>query len=118
MSENFQKVKRKMIKEMAATDQHTPESWASIMQNAASRCITTQDQKDFFRFILNPNDSWDVPEPTFHAVDTNEKIVIQHLERMTISGEDEKETEIMFENDVKIVGGTTFIKVKPVKCKS
>ncbi len=119
MSPNFEKVKRKMIQDMKECPQHTQKNWADIMLRAARRCQTDVDQKDFFKYILNPNDSWDVPEPSFMRIETESDVCINTLQTMSIKVDgEEKESEIEFHNDIKTVGGTTFIQVKPVECKS
>lgn len=109
-----------MIKEMGATQQHTPESWCDIMHRAASRCITDDDQHDFIRYMLNPDESWDIPDPTFLKVDPNQDVLINEIERMTITEDDEKQSEkiIMHRNQVKTVGGKTYIVSTPIKCTS
>ena len=121
MSANFEKVKRKMILDMAGTTQHTQQSWADIMLRAARRCHTDEDQQDFFRFVLNPNDSWDVQEPTFHTIDSESDVLIQTIQTMTVKdSEEEKQSDvdIKLENTIHTNGGTTYINVKPVKCTS
>ena len=65
MSTNFLKVKRKMLQEIAETPMHTGKSWADIMLRAAGRCRSDEDQKNFMRFILNPDDSFDIPENVY-----------------------------------------------------
>ena len=111
MSDNFLKVKRKLIQDMQSAQSHTQASWADIMLKAAERCKSDEDQKDFFRFILNPNDSWDVPEPTFKNI-TDEDILIQRIERLTIHDpEEEKDSEITLHNNIHTNGKTTYISV-------
>ena len=121
MSTNFLKVKRKMLQEIAETPMHTGKSWADIMLRAAGRCRSDEDQKDFMRFILNPDDSFDIPEPTFMDCDTTADVLIQKVQSMKIiDTEEEKECEVEIElqNEIVTNGGTTFIKVTPVKCTS
>ena len=121
MSTNFEKVKRKMIDEMKNTTQHTQASWADIMLRAARRCQTDEDQKDFLRFVLNPNDTWDVPEPVFQPIDSEGDVIIQKMQSMTVKdNEEEKQSEvdIKLENTIHTNGGTTYIIAKPVECKS
>ena len=119
MSENFQKVKRKLMKSMNGTSRHTPHSWADIMLKAAERCVTSEDQKDFYRFILNPDDSWDVEDPTFIDVDQSDPICLHTMERMTIfSEDDEKHEEVILRNTIKVNGGITYISTIQEECKS
>ena len=121
MSANFLKVRRKMQQEIKECPAHTQKSWADIMLRAAHRCRSDEDQKDFMRYILNPNDSWDVPEPTFMTIDTQPDVILRTVQSMTIKeSEEEKECEIEVElqNEITTNGGTTFIKVTPIKCES
>ena len=123
MSANFEKVKRKMIADMENTTQHTQASWADILLKAARRCHTDEDQKDFYRFVLNPNESWDVPEPTFHTIDSESDVLIQKTQTMTITDHEEEkqsDVDIKLENTIHTNGGTTYITVKPtrVECTS
>ena len=121
MSQNFRKVKRKMIQDIKDCAQHSQQNWADIMLRAARRCKTDEDQKEFFKFVLNPADSWDVQEPTFMNLVPSEEVNINTVQSMFISEtDDEKEshTKIVMHNDVTTVGGTTYITVKPVECKS
>jgi len=117
MSTNFQKVKRKLLEDMKNTSQHTQKSWCDIMLRAANRCTTDDDQKDFFRFILNPNDSWDVTEPVFETIDPSKDVLIQKFQSMQLK-EEEKQSDIQLENVVHTNGGTTYINVRQVECKS
>ena len=119
MSDNFQKVKRKLMKSMQGTSRHTPQSWADIMLQAAERCVTEEDQKAFYKFILNPDDMWDVEDPTFIDVNTSEPIVLNTMERMSIRSEDdEKNEEIIMRNKIKVNGGITYISSIPEECTS
>ena len=121
MSANFLKVKRKMIADMAGTPQHNQQSWADIMLRAARRCHTDEDQKDFFRFVLNPNDSWDVQEPVFQSIDSESDVLLHTIQTMTVQDPEEEkhaDIDIKLENTIHTNGGTTYIMVKPVKCKS
>lgn len=117
MSQNFLKVKRKLIADMKNTPFHTQKSWCDIMLKAASRCNSDQDQKDFFRFILNPDDSWDIAEPTFMTVDSEAEILIKSVETLplvnTDDENDEKQTEYTVENTIRTNGNTTYITVTP-----
>ena len=119
MSQNFNKVRRKMIKDIQDCAQHSQTNWADIMLRAARRCKTDEDQKDFFKFVLNPADSWDVTEPTFMNIEPHTEVLINTVQSMSISEtDDEKDNDIVMHNDVSTVGGTTYITVKPVECKS
>jgi len=123
MSANFEKVKRKLIADMAGTTQHTQESWADIMLRAARRCHTDEDQQDFFRFVLNPNESWEIQETTFMPIDSEPDVLIQKIQTMKVTNSEEEkqsEVEIKLENSIHTNGGTTFITVKPtqVECTS
>ena len=121
MSANFEKVKRKLIADMAGTTQHTQESWADIMLRAARRCHTDEDQQDFFRFVLNPNESWEIQETTFMPIDSEPDVLIQKIQTMKVTNSEEEkqsEVEIKLENSIHTNGGTTFITVRPVECTS
>ena len=110
MSKNFERVKRKLIKELSDPANQTQAGWCDIMLKAAQRCRTDDDQKDFFRFVLNPSDEFDIPEPTFMKVDTDQKILIEPLQRIKIS-DDEKDgkDDVILKNVATTNGGTTFI---------
>jgi len=121
MSQNFQKVKRKLIADMENTPFHTQQSWCDIMLKAANRCISDADQKDFFRFVLNPNDSWDVTEPTFMPVAPEKEIKINTIDTFQISEvEDEKESmgTVTVQNKIHTNGKITYITSTPAVCKS
>ena len=117
MSQNFQKVKRKLQADMANTPFHTQKSWCDIMLKAASRCNSDEDQKDFFRYILNPNDSWDITEPTFMNVNPEADILIKSVETIpqvqADNDNDEKQSEQTVKNSVRTNGNTTYITVTP-----
>ena len=121
MSQNFQKVKRKLQADMANTPFHTQKSWCDIMLKAASRCISDADQKDFYRYILNPDDSWDIQEPTFGSVDPDQEIKIQTTEKYNIKREDDEKTStetVTTHNQIHTNGRTTYITATPVVCTS
>ena len=117
MSKNFERVKRKMMADMADTSNHTQMGWAHIMLKAAERCRTDEDQKAFFSYIVNPNDEVDVPEPVFMEVDTTEPVMIDTFQSMSVV-DDEKMATVEFENVVHTNGGTTYIASTQVECTS
>ena len=88
------------------------------MLRAASRCKTVDDQKEFFKFVLNPHDTYDIPEPTFNVLDTpnDDDIVIKKIERMRVSVVDDEKDGIVdmeLENTEYRNGLTSYILVKP-----
>ena len=89
--------------------------WAKCMLRAAKRCTTKEDQEDLFRFILNPDDTFDICEPTFMSVDTTDDTIIQKFQSMKI-GDDEKKEDIEFENVIDHNGATCYIKTVPLGC--
>ena len=106
---------------MNGTNQHTQISWAQIMLRAAKRCETDEDQKDFLRFVLNPEETWDVPEPVFKPINSEADVLIQKMQTLTVKDtEEEKQSEvnIKLENTIHTNGGTTYIVAKPIECKS
>ena len=112
MSKNFLRVKRKLVEEMEGTANHTQESWAQIMLRAAERCITDEDQKDFYRFVLNPSDAWDVTEPTFVSVVPTPNVLIKSFDTINVSSdEDEKECTVTLKNNVHTEGKIAYIHV-------
>ncbi len=116
MSQNFLKVKRKLIADMENTPFHTQKSWCDIMLKAANRCTSDEDQKEFFRFILNPNDSWDVQEPTFMEVTPGKDIILNSTDTITVvEEEDEKQSTetLTVKNSIHTNGNTTYITVTP-----
>ena len=117
MSSNFAKVKRNMLREINESHSHSQQSWAEIMLRGASRCTTVEDQKEFFKFVLNPHDTYDVPEPTFTVLDTPDEtdVLIPKLQRMIISSDDEKNGTVDMELETTEYrnGLTSYILVTP-----
>ena len=115
MSDNFLKVKRKMIQAMKGVRCHTQATWSQIMLEASSRCITNEDQRSFFNYINNPDDSWDIPEIQFETIVPNDKpICIPLSSRMN----DDEKSDGMLHNVVKTEGGICYILSTPEECRS
>ena len=113
MSRNFERVKKKLILDMEDASSHSQEGWANIMLKAARRCTSEEDQKDFFRYILNPDDSFDIPEPVFMEIDTNPKeTLIESFYTLKVQDE-EKERDVEMRNTVYTNGNTTYITTTP-----
>ena len=116
MSSYFQRVKAKMVKEIASIDSHTPESWADIMIRNSAYLKTDADQESFFNWILNPSDSLDFKPPVYKTIDPDQDIIIEKLQRMTIKDtDDEKSCDMEIDMDVEEHrnGLTSYIVVKP-----
>ena len=65
MSSNFERVKRDILKEMHCAPYHTASSWADIMLRNTAYLTTEDDQKEFWKWSLNPSDLRDQPEMKF-----------------------------------------------------
>jgi len=121
MSQRFLRVKAKMQKEIDSHSSHTPESWADIMLRNSALLTTDEDQESFFKWILNPADSFDAVAPTFKTIDPTQSIIIPKTQVCTIIDEgDEKQCEREIELDVEEHrnGLTSYILVKPRVCTS
>jgi len=112
MSKNFERVKRRLIADLKDEANHTQAGWCDIMLKAARRCRTHEDQKDFFRFILNPNDEFDIPEPQFMDVDTDQQVLIQPFDKIETDDEKEARKDCLMKNTCHTKGGTTFIQTE------
>mgnify|MGYP003707644469 FL=1 len=115
MSENFLRVKRDILADMAGISHHTQESWAKIMLEHTAFLKTEEDQKSFWNFILNPNDDRKYNAPTFIAYNS-EEVVIPEFQTIQIKDkDDEKFEEITLKNEEYRNGLTSYIKVTPVE---
>ena len=117
MSKNFLRVKRDILRDMKETAHHTQESWANIMLQHTQYLTTTEDQKSFWNFILNPNDERDYVAPKFDTYDSAD-VVIEKYQKMSVVEEgDEKmeEVEITLENTQHREGMTVYIHTKQVE---
>ena len=117
MSKNFLQFKKDVLKDIASVQSHTPESWADIMLKNIRYLDTIEDQKDFWRWILNPAEERGAPEIKFRDIEPVENVLINKFEKLTISSEeDEKQmdVDITMENVVVTNGLTTYIKTTPV----
>ena len=115
MSANFQRVKRDMMEQMSGSHQ-TQESWAQIMLENTKYIQTTEDQKSFWNWILNPSDSREYKEPVFTTYDPT-VVVTEKISKLTVvDEEDEKQTDrvVLLRNDVTRNGLTDTIVVTPV----
>ena len=116
-SQHFEKVKRKFIQELKETQNHSQMSWCHTMLRAAERCQSDDDQKDFFRFILNPDDSFDVQDPVFMEIDSTKDVLIDGVQQISVKecdDEKERDTVVCMANEVHTNGKTTYIKSSPI----
>lgn len=105
MSSYFQKVKARMIAEINSSGAQTPDSWADTMLRYACRMNTDEDQESFLTWIMNPNDSLDVPVPKFETIKPVQHIKIQAVQTV---GDD-----VVLDVISKRNGFTEYILVKP-----
>ena len=116
MSQHFNRVKKKMEREIASLSYHTPESWSDIMLRNTSLLQTDEDQEAFFNWILNPSDSMDYKPPEFKTVNPNEPVKIQTFHQFNVTeNDDEKEceVEVACTVDHQLNGMTSYLSVKP-----
>jgi len=106
MSKNFERVKRNIIEEMKSIRSHDGESWARIMLTNSSRLTSEEDQKDFFRWILDPTDERDdkLEFCTYKPVET-----IPTAFSVQVDEGDEKSKTVECTNHVVKNGYTMFI---------
>ena len=115
MTENFLRVKRDILADMAGISHHTQESWAKIMLEHTAFLKTEEDQKSFWNFILNPKDDRKYTAPTFLTYNS-EEVVIPEFQTIQIKDtDDEKMEEITLKNEEYRNGLTSYIKVTPVE---
>ena len=109
----FERVKRNILRDMAGSKTHTSESWANIMLTHTNRLTDVKEQKKFWAWIQNPEDSEDIVDP---IIETFEKHVEDIPSEVTVSYQhenDEKAQEIVLENTVERNGMAVFIKTVP-----
>ena len=115
MSENFLRVKKDILADMAGISHHPQESWAKIMLEHTAFLKTEEDQKSFWNFILNPNDDRKYEAPTFMAY-KSEEVVIPEFQTIQIKDtDDEKMEEITLKNEEYRNGLTSYINVTQVE---
>ena len=109
----FEKVKRNILEDMERTGYHTPESWANILLTNTCRLTDDEEQKKFWRWLMNPEDE-DRPEMEFESVDPARVINIpEHTMLRTSIMEDEKEEpqeDIDYCQITTQQGGTCYIR--------
>ena len=111
----FERVKKDILLEMSGTQYHSGMTWADIMLRNSSRLVTLDDQKLFWKFLLDPEDQNDI-KMSYDEVDPN-AIVVSKGFTMTVTNEnDEKEDtmEVQYENTVYREGLVSYIETKPV----
>ena len=77
------RVKRDITREMESQQTHTGSSWADIMLRHSSKLQKTEDQKEFWKWLLDPNEEQDI-EMTFAEIDP-QKIVFEGIARFGCS---------------------------------
>ena len=116
----FERCKRNILRDMAASKTHTADSWARIMLENTARLTNVEDQRKFWEFISNPYDVEDIPAP---VVQKMEHIKIDQPRQYTapaIKHDDEKESkeEVVIVNEYFRNGATLHIRSKPVNTNS
>ena len=119
----FEKVRRRMEKDIAAIQVHTAESWARILLTNAAKLKDEKEQAKFWEYLTNPEEE-DLEPPTLVSCGAPE--LVPHRVTVTVSrgptlraGEvqdecDEKSCEIELEYKFERNGMTLICRTKPV----
>ena len=110
----FEKVKRRMEKDIAAIQVHTAESWARILLTNAAKLKDEKEQAKFWEYLTNPEEE-DLEPPTLVSCGAPE--LVPHRVTVTVKDEcDEKsgDCEIELENTFERNGMTLICRTKPV----
>ena len=104
------RVKRDITREMESQQTHTGSSWADIMLRHSSKLQKTEDQKEFWKWLLDPNEEQDI-EMTFAEIDPPK---IEVVKEYTVKTDDEKTEDVPMVNVVHREGFISYIVSKPV----
>ena len=89
----FERAKRNILRDMAASSCHTAESWAHIMLKNTARLHNVEDQKKFWSFLTNPEDDEDIPMPTVAVMQDQKEDLPDAVMVETPDGDVEMERE-------------------------
>jgi hypothetical protein len=109
-----------MLRDMAGSKTHTAESWANIMLKNTSRLTDVNEQEKFWRFMSNPQDEEDIPDPVCQPMEHKR---IEEPEQYTTTyvdhGEEKQcEEKIKIHNEYFRNGQAVYIRSKPSKATS
>ena len=109
-----ERVKRDIRKEIREIPTHTGASWSDIILRNATRLTTLEDQKEFWRFLLDPEDEQDL-NLTFKEIDPD-NIKIRETYDVKVQTDDEKDSgeTVTFENVVQQNGLVSYILSRPL----
>ena len=66
----FERVKKRILKDMAASTTHNAESWVNIMLRNTALLTNVEEQKKFWEFIQNPEED-ERPPPQIDVFETH-----------------------------------------------
>ena len=110
-----------MLRDMAGSKTHTAESWARILLNNTARLTDIKEQEKFWRFLSNPNDDEDIPDPVctpmVHSKIEEPK---QYTTSFNTNPQEEKsnEEEVKIDNEYFRNGHALYIRSIPVNTDS
>ena len=107
MSQNFERVKRDILKDMKELSYISGDAWADILLKHSKYCESDADQISFWNFILNPSDSRDFETPKY--------ITSPEILEMTYTPQNVVSNKVKLENEYHQEGGTVFMKTIPVE---
>ena len=110
------RVKRDIMREIDSQQTHTGASWADIMLRHSSRLQKTGDQKEFWAWLLDPNEEKESDEMTFTEVDPNKIELRTEYTVPSCNTDDEKSdiVQVQMTNEIHREGFVTYIRSKPV----
>ena len=116
----FERCKRNILRDMAASKTHTADSWARIMLENTSRLTKIEDQRKFWEFLSNPYDVEDIPAPVVEQMDHMKIAQPRQYTAPAIKHDDEKESkeEVVIVNEYFRNGATLHIRSKPINTDS
>jgi len=105
---------------MASSKTHTAESWASILLRNTHRLTDVKEQEKFWRFLANPDDAEDIPEPVLGQMEHTRIEEPKEYTTTYVSTEEEKnkEEEVVIVNEYFRNGQAMYIRSKPVSTSS
>ena len=110
----FERVRKRIEKDMAAQRVHTPESWANILLTNTNRLTDEGEQAKFWAWFQNPEEDEREP-PTLVCRDefklTPETVTVPFRDECD---EKELECEVELENTYERRGFTMLCRTKPV----
>ena len=115
----FERVKQRILRDMAASKSHDASSWARIMLTNTNGLNDINEQHKFWEWISNPEDE-DRPVMMFHDFEKQTEVEIEDevtVPMRTTCADDEKESETVEDvtllQDATLNGMSCYIKVKP-----